>query len=346
MKKISMADVAREAGCSKATVSYSISRNRPIAEETRRRVFAAIEKLGYRPFCHRKARHKMNIAVLLPFLCPGITPYPDYLAEEIYASGYIPQFHPLPPDFERIRKTIGNIGRERSVAGILSLVPGLESIDILKWSGGIPSIISIRDNCMLSPIRFNFRHSARLAIDHLGGLGHRRLLYLTEKESFERLPIQAYRQEFRQFEEADEGHAVRILQHPKRQENPDFRPLVRLLDAALRDGFRAIVTQNNFFAAAAYEWAASRGLSIPKDFSVVSLENTVVSDWMIPKLTRVRMPDRAIAEFTAKALLDTIAGVETTPEVFYPVFHAGASTAPPPESCGAGETPCSGDGRT
>jgi DNA-binding LacI/PurR family transcriptional regulator len=49
-----MHDVARRANVSLSTVSYAINGTRPISEETRQRIFAAMEELGYRP--HALAR--------------------------------------------------------------------------------------------------------------------------------------------------------------------------------------------------------------------------------------------------------------------------------------------------
>ena len=42
-------EVAREAGVSIATVSHALSGNRPVSGTTRRRIAAAIDRLGYRP---------------------------------------------------------------------------------------------------------------------------------------------------------------------------------------------------------------------------------------------------------------------------------------------------------
>ena len=49
-----MHDVARRASVSLSTVSYAISGTRPISKETRLRIFAAMEELGYHP--HALAR--------------------------------------------------------------------------------------------------------------------------------------------------------------------------------------------------------------------------------------------------------------------------------------------------
>ena len=45
--RVTMRDVAKEAGVTSAAVSYALSGKRPISEETRRRVDQAIERLGY-----------------------------------------------------------------------------------------------------------------------------------------------------------------------------------------------------------------------------------------------------------------------------------------------------------
>ena len=47
--RVTMKDVAREAGVTSAAVSYVLSGKRPISEETRQRVEQAIQRLGYTP---------------------------------------------------------------------------------------------------------------------------------------------------------------------------------------------------------------------------------------------------------------------------------------------------------
>src|SRR5512147_2519624 len=44
-----MLDVAKRAGVALSTVSYALNGTRPISEETRQRIFTAMEELGYRP---------------------------------------------------------------------------------------------------------------------------------------------------------------------------------------------------------------------------------------------------------------------------------------------------------
>src|SRR2546423_11924617 len=64
---VTIAEVARQAGVSPSTVSYVLSRKRSISEDTRRRVEAAIEKLGYHPHAGARAlaSNRSNILALM-----------------------------------------------------------------------------------------------------------------------------------------------------------------------------------------------------------------------------------------------------------------------------------------
>ena len=71
---VKITDVARHAGVSPSTVSYALSGKRPISEETRQRVEAAIRELGYRPHAGARAlaSSRSNVLALVIPLRPGI----------------------------------------------------------------------------------------------------------------------------------------------------------------------------------------------------------------------------------------------------------------------------------
>jgi len=326
MKKITMNDVAREAGCSKATVSYCITHNRPIGEETSRRVRAAIEKLGYRPDSDRRSLGKKNIAILVNDLFRSfLNPVIKYITEEISERGYITQIYPLQSDINRVSELIRNIGNTRNIAGILCMASALESVDIFKWSHGIPSIIFIRDGCMLSPVQFDYRHCVRLALEHFAQLGHRKVLFITERETTERLSVQAY------FTELKENRRIesRILLPPKDSEQRDIDELYAAFDTAYAEGFRAVIGLNAFYSSLAYRWATRRKHPIPEGLSVICLENTDLADWFIPRLTKILAPAEEIAAYTVETLIAKIENQTLPPKKFQPYFIPGESTAPP-----------------
>jgi len=53
---IGIKDVAREAGVSTATVSHVVNNTRFVSEEVRARVLGAVERCGYYPNAHARAR--------------------------------------------------------------------------------------------------------------------------------------------------------------------------------------------------------------------------------------------------------------------------------------------------
>ena len=62
-------DVAKRAGVSVSTVSYAVNGTRPISEETRQRIFAAMQELGYRPHALARglaSKRSRIIALLFP----------------------------------------------------------------------------------------------------------------------------------------------------------------------------------------------------------------------------------------------------------------------------------------
>ncbi len=326
MKKVSMVDVAKEAGCSKTTVSYCITHNKPIGEETRRRVRAAIEKLGYQPAGDRRALDKKNIAILVNDLfLPFLNPLPEEVARRIFERGYIPQLYPLPRDAGQVPELIRSIGNTRNIAGILCMASTLESVDIFKWSHGIPSIIFIRDECMLSPVQFDYALCTRLALKHLAEFGHKKVLFITEKETTERVSVQKYFAELKQ----DSRFETRILLPSRWTELLDLDEFHSGLDTARAEGFTAVITLNVLQAAMVYKWAALRKLAIPKDFSVICQENTSLADWFIPKLTKIHVPVSDIAAYTVETLIAKIANKTLPSKRFQPYFLPGESTAVP-----------------
>ena len=63
-------DVAAQAGVSQTTVSYVMSGRRPVADESRRKVLAAMEKLGYSPDASARAlrsRRARVLGVVVPY---------------------------------------------------------------------------------------------------------------------------------------------------------------------------------------------------------------------------------------------------------------------------------------
>src|SRR5258708_1497021 len=70
-------DVAQRAGVSVGTISHALTGKRPVNDETRRRIFEAIDELGYRPNVQAQALVTgvtQNLAMLFPYEYDGENP--------------------------------------------------------------------------------------------------------------------------------------------------------------------------------------------------------------------------------------------------------------------------------
>ena len=63
--KVTISDVAKLAGVSTATVSHTINNTRYVSNETKEKVYRAIEELGYTPDASARER-KRSSALLCP----------------------------------------------------------------------------------------------------------------------------------------------------------------------------------------------------------------------------------------------------------------------------------------
>ncbi len=130
-KVVTQYDVAKEAGVTRSMVSYVINGNasRSVAPETKKKILAAIEKLGYRPNKAARALQigeenlaARRIGVVLP--CAGMfrRPYYAEIIEEIYLTahenGYEVSFLRL---FDELKSPVlfNELISEREIGGVI-----------------------------------------------------------------------------------------------------------------------------------------------------------------------------------------------------------------------------------
>src|SRR5437667_781636 len=179
-------DVARHVGVTSATVSNVITGKGSVSENTRSRVFAAIEELGYQPNLVARSLARKKTFTLALVLLTIANPFYAEIAEEI----------------ERVARQHGyqlllcnthkdtTIGREhlkalssRWVDGLLVMGGSLSLPDILstarRGQRGLPMVLCIRSEeeqtVALPVVDIDFRYAGNLAAQHLLELGPRRV---------------------------------------------------------------------------------------------------------------------------------------------------------------------------
>lgn len=344
-------DVAALAGVSISSVSNVLNgRTEKLGRETYRRIEAAIRELGYRP--NLVARQlKTGNAHLLGVLVPSTAnPMFGELAVHIEAAAKEQQnLRVLLANSHRDRKQESSIFEELLALGvhgvILASSPTDESHLEAAVERGMAVVSYDRDGGHASRVDHvspDYMAATRMAVEHLVGKGHRRLTLLTpdlktasrvrKREGF----LAAARA-------AGIGATANILEVIAGAGHGDSN----LADAGYASAARiaampasrrptGIVTINDMMALGLMAGLHQAGLSVPRDVSVIGMDNLVMTAYANPPLTTVAIPSRemaaAMVRMVAERLADpTLAGRET---LFAPALVERGSVAPPPARTG------------
>ena len=170
--------------------------------------------------------------------------------------------------------------------------------------------------------------AARDAVAHLLGLGHRRIAHITHDEETTvavRLRRSAYETALRSVGIAPDPALVVAGGNDPAGADACAR---RLLDREDRPS--AVFCYNDGMAAGVYRVAASLGLSIPQDLSVVGFDDlTLISTNLAPALTTMRLPHYEMADWLARRLIAGDTPVPATTRRFPCEIVVRASTAAP-----------------
>jgi LacI family transcriptional regulator len=325
-------DVAREAGVSPATVSRVLTRSAvPVAQSTRAAVEAAAERLGYRPNVTAQELVKgrsTSIGVITQH--PGSTFFGEILAgidvglrdtsyHAFYAAGYWdPQL-----EGETIELFLG-----RRVDGLILLGGFTPDERLHKVAKEIPLVVVSRPytDHPEREIRVDNREGARQAVEHLIGLGHRRIACIVgttaQPDAIDR--ELGFRDAFTQAGlELDEALVVA----GSFERRGGIIGVDRLFEAGTE--FTALFAANDDAAGGAQLALARHGFRVPDDVSLVGFDDMPEAPFRVPPLTTVRQPTLAMGIAAVEGLLRLIDGEEPDLPLFQPQLVVRESTAPP-----------------
>lgn len=330
-----MKDVARLAGVSIQTVSVVVNDKAVVSPETRERILAAIDELGYRPQAVGRSLRTGSTRTIGLLVADITNPFfarmADAVEDHAHEAGYNLILYNTHSDAERER-TYLHIAAERWVDGMLFVTTSdtLHGLGALR-SAGIPTVAIDRiprDYDGAWVILDNERTGALVA-EHLLDLGHRDLAQicgpLDLRLSVERLQSFEAAVRARGFEPV--GHAVGDASWSCRSGYEAMRTLL--------GGKRtptAIFASNDRLAIGAMRAAMEAGLRVPDDLSIVGVDDIELATFLTPPLTTVRQSLADVATLATKILLDLVHGREPvqTQVVFHPELVVRQSTASPP----------------
>lgn len=332
MRRVTIRDVAREAGVSVTTVSVVLNNSdRPVRDELRARVIAVAERLNYHPSALARSlvRQKSNtIGILLGEVEEGII-------GNYYAAGV------LAGVFARAQRsgldlhlfTMGWNGErpaQRVLAqqpdGVLVLAPSFNSpIAPDLHSLGLPVVsISTPGQEGIPFVDIDNIAGTQLALQHLRDLGHTRIGHVIAGET--QLSVMARRDEFVRFMKS-EGLPVREDWMITRSFDPDtVRTTVKGL-LAQRDRPTALFCTNDGLALQTLLAASEAGVRVPEELSVIGFDDFPSAVQLAPPLTTVRQPFQQVGAEAVELLLERMAGGTSLQRYIIPELIVRSSTA-------------------
>jgi LacI family repressor for deo operon, udp, cdd, tsx, nupC, and nupG len=329
-------EVARRAGVSTATVSRVLSQPDVVAPDTRRRVMAAVERLGYTPNASATNLRTLRTRKLLVTVPDISNPFFSLILQGIedtaQRAGYSVLLGDTQHDEQR-EERYALMLRRKEADGLIFLghrVPEEAAALVRTLPPGRAPIVN---GCEFSPrlgipsVHIDNATAASDAMDHLYRLGHRRIGIVTgplvSPLSRDRLHGAMAR--------AKKAGAERDLIAM----NGDFS-----IESGAVAGERllerkhppaAIFCFNDEMAMGVLETARRRQLRVPDDLSIVGFDDIRFARYVDPPLTTIAQPMRQIGEGTVTLLLQILQGEGAPESVTLPhVLVVRSSTAPPP----------------
>jgi DNA-binding LacI/PurR family transcriptional regulator len=309
-----IADVAREAGVSKAAVSFAFNNPQRLKPATAERIHEVANALGYRP--HPVARmltagSTATIGIVSPQALPLVFANPFFplfaegVATVIEDRGFGLLFiSPLHGSLERAlaRATVDGA----IVIGLDQRHPEVEAIRRARLPVVLVDAPAWPEH---GAIEVDDSAGAMAAARHLLELGHRDLLVITmepseaqqDEDSVMGRRMQGYRRACGPF--GVEVGPERIVVGPATYEGGEFA-FLRAWDDGLRP--TAVLSMSDAAAAGVLQAARHLGLCVPDDVSVVGFDDLPLTRFTDPPLTTVHQPVRRKGEEAARMLLEAL----------------------------------------
>lgn len=330
--KATLADVARLAGVSTATVSRALSRPDLLQQDTLERVSSAVSRLNYVPGGAARALasgRTLTIGVVVPTLDHAIFARAiQAMQTELAGNGYqllvSAHDYSLALEASAVRAMLA-----RGVDGLMMV--GTDHLDEtwgLLMQAPVPVILSWSFDERLPSIGFDNEKAGYLIAEHLLDLGHRRFGVIsgyTHTNDRARMRVAGVRAalaarglELGAGDVVETGFSL-----------ANGRAAMTELMARAKPP-TAVVSGNDLLSVGAILEAHAANIRVPEDVSIAGIDDLEIASHISPSLTTVHLPTPELGRAAAAQLLARVKGIEQAHRVELPIgLVVRRSTAAP-----------------
>ena len=307
-----LAEVARQAGVTAATVSNVLRGRGKVGAETRQRVLAIVEELQYRPNLTARALAEGRPPTIALIVSSIANPfYPEFalaVEQAVRKLGYFLLVCNTNDDPVQERAYLDAVGGSLA-HGVLVMNADFVQIDelVALRARGVPVVLCMWEKPDQPPalpsVAVDFYRAGAVAAEHLIKLGHRRIGAVVGSERSGN-HIWRYR-----------GFADALQRAGIAHDDADVSFGHDTIDAgrssahALLAGapdLTAVFVSNDLPALGVLQAAADMGLDVPADLSVIGITDIQLAHQVRPALTTVAVPTQESAELAVEMIMHMI----------------------------------------
>jgi DNA-binding LacI/PurR family transcriptional regulator len=312
---ITQKDVANFAGVSRSVVSYVINDGpRDVAPETKERVLKAIKELDYQPNKYAQrlklgdAEAKKCLGIIAGGKSYNVLERPYY---NIILAGLFDEAHQMGLDvrfFSFFDALLDPVFFSRNIhpdeiSALILILPSMvsqnpEYVEILdQIDERIENVVCLEESIKSWPaVVFDRANAARIAVEHLLKLGHEQIAFLAITDN----RLDGYRQALVEHGVNFDPNLVFEI-YPSQVLNSAYELTQRIIEMEPRPS--AIFAANDESAISAMAALHDRGIKVPEEMAIVSIDNIGLAEMVRPGLTTVNVPKRQMAKCAVQFLM-------------------------------------------
>lgn len=309
-KAVSIREVARRARVSIATVSRAVNRIPTVDPALAKRVWKAVEDVGYVPNTQARALVSGRSRILGLVVSEITNPFFPELVQEFenlaVEQGYEVMIGSTNYNAERTASLIRRM-LQRGVDGVAVMTFGIEEEFVQKLVAREFPLVFVDAGPDLPNVRVlkvNYAEGIREAVRHLAALGHRAIAFITGP-----LELRSAAARCDAFRKAMADAGLKVPAQHVVEGNHSMEGGMAAIErlTALAKLPTAVLCSNDLTAIGVLHGLYQTPLRVPKEISVVGFDDIHLDQFMLPPLTTVQMSCRDLAAAAVQALR---AGIE------------------------------------